>query len=145
MDRLCSDASVLRALSAAKTTPTVEHTRGADVHRLRSDVFVLRLVRCLTFELTWRLRNDRQALEKTIYRMALEGPVWHAVGSQVERRVRHRWEFVCTGVTARPTTGQHLNLGHVTADGLKLSKYGGKGFVTSLVSGPRACELLRQD
>ena len=52
VDRLCSDASVLRALIAAKTTPTVEHKRGADVNRLRSDVFVLRLVRRLTFELS---------------------------------------------------------------------------------------------
>ena len=42
VDKLCSGAFVLRAVSAAKTTPTVEYKRGADVNRLRSDVFVLR-------------------------------------------------------------------------------------------------------
>ena len=88
VNRLHSDAFVLRQLEAARTTTRVDYKLGADVNRLRSDVFVLRVLRCLTFELTWRLRNDRQALEKTIYRMALEGPGWHAVGSQVERRVR---------------------------------------------------------
>ena len=42
VDRLYSDAYELRPLSAAKTTPKVEHKLGADVNRLRSDVFVLR-------------------------------------------------------------------------------------------------------
>ena len=42
VDRLDSDAFELRPSSAAKTTPTVEHKLGADVNRLRSDVFVLR-------------------------------------------------------------------------------------------------------
>ena len=42
VDRLCSDAFVLRAVSAAKTTTTVDYKRGADVNRLRGDVFVLR-------------------------------------------------------------------------------------------------------
>ena len=57
VDTMCSDAFVLRALSAAKTTPTVEQKRGADVNRLRRDVFVLRVLRCLTFELSWRRRR----------------------------------------------------------------------------------------
>ena len=43
VDRLDSDAFELRPLSAAKTTPTVEHKLRADVNRLRSDVFVLRV------------------------------------------------------------------------------------------------------
>ena len=56
MDRWCSDAFVLREVSAAKTTTTVDYKRGADVNRLRNDVFVLRVLRCLTFELTGILR-----------------------------------------------------------------------------------------
>ena len=51
-NRLCSDALVLRPLEAARTTTRVDYKLGADVNRLRSDVFVLRLVRCLTFELS---------------------------------------------------------------------------------------------
>ena len=42
VDRLCSDASVLRPLEAARTTTRVDYKLGADVNRLRSDVFVLR-------------------------------------------------------------------------------------------------------
>ena len=61
VNRLCSDAFVLRAVSAAKTTTTENYKRGADVSRLRSDVFVLRLVRCLTFEVR---RRQRQAGRK---------------------------------------------------------------------------------
>ena len=57
-NRLCSDALVLRPLGAARTTTRVDYKLGADVNRLRSDVFVLRLVRCLTFELS---RPRRQA------------------------------------------------------------------------------------
>ena len=58
VDRWCSDAFVLRAVSAAQTTTTVDYKRGADVNRLRSDVFVLRILRCLTFEVSWRRRRD---------------------------------------------------------------------------------------
>ena len=43
VDRWCSDALVLRALSAAQTTTTENYKRGADVNRLRTDVFVLRV------------------------------------------------------------------------------------------------------
>ena len=42
MGRLGSDALELRAVNAARTSTTVEYKRGADVSRLRSDVFVLR-------------------------------------------------------------------------------------------------------
>ena len=42
VDRLGSDASVLRAVNPARTSTKVEYKRGADVNRLRSDVFVLR-------------------------------------------------------------------------------------------------------
>ena len=53
VNRFCSDAFVLRPLEAARTTTSVGHKLDADVNRLRSDVFVLRLVRCLTFEVSW--------------------------------------------------------------------------------------------
>ena len=62
-NRLCSDALVLRPLEAARTTTTVDYKRGADVNRLRNDVFVLRVLRCLTFEVSWRQRRD--ALDST--------------------------------------------------------------------------------
>ena len=42
VDKLGSDAFELRAVNAARTSTTVEYKRGADVNRLRSDVFVLR-------------------------------------------------------------------------------------------------------
>ena len=42
VDRLCSNVFVLRAVSAAQTTTTVDYKRGGDVNRLRNDVFVLR-------------------------------------------------------------------------------------------------------
>ena len=57
VNRLCSDAFVLRPLEAARTTTRVDYKLGADVNRLRGDVFVLRHVRCLTFELTGILRR----------------------------------------------------------------------------------------
>ena len=58
VDRWCSDAFVLRAVSAAQTTTTENYKRGADVNRLRNDVVVLRILRCLTFEVSWRRRRD---------------------------------------------------------------------------------------
>ena len=58
VNRLRSDAFVLRPLEAAWTTTRVDYKLGADVNRLRSDVFVLRHVRCLTFEVSWRRRRD---------------------------------------------------------------------------------------
>ena len=57
VDRLGSDALELRPLDAARTTTRVDYKRGADVNRLRSDVFVLRILRCLTFEVSWRRRR----------------------------------------------------------------------------------------
>ena len=42
VNRLCSDAFVLRPLEAARTTTTVDYKLGADVNQLRGDVFVLR-------------------------------------------------------------------------------------------------------
>ena len=57
MDRWCSDAFVLRAVSATKTRTTVDYKLGADVNRLRNDVFVLRVLRCLTFEVSWHRRR----------------------------------------------------------------------------------------
>ena len=61
VDRLGSDALELRPLETARTMTRVGHKLGADVNRLRSDVFVLRLVRCLTFEVR---RHQRQAGRK---------------------------------------------------------------------------------
>ena len=55
---LGSDAFELRAVNAARISTKVEYKRGADVNRLRSDVFVLRIPRCLTFEVSWRRRRD---------------------------------------------------------------------------------------
>ena len=57
VDRLGSEAFVLRPLEAAWTTTRVDYKLGADVNRLRSDVFVLRVLRCLTFEVSWRRRR----------------------------------------------------------------------------------------
>ena len=42
VDRLGSDALELRPLEAARTTTRVDYKLGADVNRLRCDVFVLR-------------------------------------------------------------------------------------------------------
>ena len=61
VNRLCSDAFVSRPLEAARTTTRVDYKLGADVNRLRSNVFVLRHVRCLTFEVR---RHQRQAGRK---------------------------------------------------------------------------------
>ena len=57
VDKLGSYAFELRPLEAARTTTRVGHKLGADVNRLRSDVFVLRVLRCLTFEVSWRRRR----------------------------------------------------------------------------------------
>ena len=57
VDRLDSDAFVLRPLEAARTTTRVDLKLGADVDRLRRNVFVLRILRCLTFEVSWRQRH----------------------------------------------------------------------------------------
>ena len=43
VNRLCSDAFVVRPLEAARTRTRVGYKLGADVNRLRSDVFVLRV------------------------------------------------------------------------------------------------------
>ena len=42
VDRLDSDAFVLRGVNTARISTTVEYKLGVDVDRLRSDVFVLR-------------------------------------------------------------------------------------------------------
>ena len=81
MDRLCSDAFVLQAVSAAKTTTTVDYKRGADVNRLRNDVFVLRILRCLTFEVSGEERNDSGRP-----RMKWRACSWQAVERPLDRR-----------------------------------------------------------
>ena len=58
VDRLGSYAFELRPLETARTTTRVDYKLVADVNRLRSDVFVLRVLRCLTFEVSWRRRRD---------------------------------------------------------------------------------------
>ena len=58
VNRLCSDALVLRPLEAARASTRVDYKLGADVNRLRCDLFVLRILRCLTFEVSWRRRRD---------------------------------------------------------------------------------------
>ena len=57
VDRLGSYAFELRPLETARTTTRVDYKLAADVNRLRSDVFVLRVLRCLTFEVSWRRRR----------------------------------------------------------------------------------------
>ena len=56
-DRLGSYAFELRLLETDRTTTRVDYKLAADVNRLRSDVFVLRVLRCLTFEVSWRRRR----------------------------------------------------------------------------------------
>ena len=43
VDRLYSNVLVLRAVTAVRTSTRVDYKLGADVNRLRSDVFVLRV------------------------------------------------------------------------------------------------------
>ena len=43
VDRLYSNVLVLRAVTASRTSTRVDYKLGADVNRLRSDVFVLRV------------------------------------------------------------------------------------------------------
>ena len=81
MDRWCSDAFVLRALSAAKTTTTVDYKRGADVNRLRNDVFVLRVLRCLTFEVRRGRRQSARPGGRMI-NLTWSRAWWFAVGPQ---------------------------------------------------------------
>ena len=57
VDWLGSYAFELRPLETARTTTRVDYKLAADVNRLRSDVFALRVLRCLTFELSWRRRR----------------------------------------------------------------------------------------
>ena len=57
VDKLYSNVLVLRAVTAARTSTRVDYKLGADVNRLRSDVFVLRILRRLTFELSRTRRN----------------------------------------------------------------------------------------
>ena len=59
--KLGSYAFELRPLETARTTTRVDYKPAADVNRLRSDVFVLRVLRCLTFEVSW---HRRQAARK---------------------------------------------------------------------------------
>ena len=68
VNRLCSDAFVLRPLEAARTTTRVDYKLGADVNRLRSDLFVLRILRCLTFEASWRQRRGALDSERKMGR-----------------------------------------------------------------------------
>ena len=57
VDRLGSNAFELRPLKAARTSTRVVYKLGADANRLRTDEFVLRILRCLTFELSGRRRH----------------------------------------------------------------------------------------
>ena len=57
VDRLGSDALELHPLEAARTTTRVDYKLAADVNRLRSDVFALRVLRCLTLEVSWTQRR----------------------------------------------------------------------------------------
>ena len=61
VDRFGGYAFELRPLETARTTTRVDYKLAADVNRLRTDVFVLRVLRCLTFEVSWR--RQRGALD----------------------------------------------------------------------------------
>ena len=50
--------------------------------------------RGLTFELSWSQRYDAQARLAKMYCVPPSGPAWHAVGSQLERKVRPRCALV---------------------------------------------------
>ena len=50
--------------------------------------------RGLTFELSRHQRCDARARVAKMYRVPPTGPAWHAVGSQLERKVRPRCALV---------------------------------------------------
>jgi hypothetical protein len=54
----------------------------------------------LTFELTWRRRRDAKPAPQIMHTCTVARALWHAVGSQVERGVRHhpRVAGVCASV-----------------------------------------------
>ena len=66
-DRWCSDAFELRPLEAARTTTRIGYKLGADVNRLRSDVFVLRIL---------ALPNVRGKLATTAWRAGQQAQKW---------------------------------------------------------------------
>ena len=112
VNRLGSDAFEMRPLEAARTTTRVGYKLVTDVNRLRSDVFVLRTLRCLTFEVSWRRRRGALDTKRKMGRRPCAcWPVRHAVGDQLDRRVRQRdlhgsWVLPCAlrrPVLARPT------------------------------------------
>ena len=93
VDRLGSYAFELRPLETARTATRVDYKLGADANRLRSDVFVLRVLRCLTFEVSWRRRRDVLDRKRKMGRRPCAWwPAWHAVGAQLDRLVRHHDE-----------------------------------------------------
>ena len=94
VDRLGSDAFELRPLETARTTTRVDYKLAADVNRLRSDALVLRVLRCLTFEVSWRQRRGAlDSKRKMGRRPCAWWPARHAVGAQLDRRVRRHFCF----------------------------------------------------
>ena len=61
---------------------------GVAVNRLFTDGFVLRLVRCLTFEVSWRRRQDARPGPVKMYRVPPVRAWWPAVGAPLERVVK---------------------------------------------------------
>ena len=61
----------------------------------------------LTFELTWRRRRDAKPAPQIMHTCTVARALWHAVGSQVERGVRHRF----SPVERRKLLGQLCRLG----------------------------------
>ena len=88
VNRMRSNAFVLRPLEAARTTTKVDYKLGVDVNRLRTDVFVLRILRCLTFELSGRRRQDARPGLAKMYCVPPDRAWWPAVGAPLERGVR---------------------------------------------------------
>ena len=68
VNRMRSNAFVLRPLVTARASTTVEYKLGADANRLRRDVFVLRVLRCLTLEVSWRRRRGALDSERKMGR-----------------------------------------------------------------------------
>ena len=94
----------------------VDYKLGADVNRLRSDVFVLRILRRLTFEVSWRRRRGvLDSKRKMGRRPSACWPVRHAVDAQLDRRGRQRRRptartvFCATGLRAVKVVGRRHN------------------------------------
>ena len=76
--------------------------------RLQRGTWTLPL-RCLTFELSGRQRQDALARTEKMYRVPQAGPRWPAVGAPLERGVRrHRGTLMCEAKPSIAVTAEEL-------------------------------------